>query len=92
MSKKRGSHEPDGLTVHYKQLGTVSMEELAHALIEDIKSIENLYNVRFVTGGYLKLYVTNEYGDKLPVRRPEGGKVSFIDTFHFKPACKDYEL
>lgn len=80
------------LTVDYKALGTISTQELMHAVIEDVHALEDLYAVRFVTGGRLFLPVTNQYGDPMRIRHPQGGPVSRIDTHHYRPACKDYDL
>lgn len=92
MGKKRGSFDPDGLTIGYKALGTISIDELAHALVEDIQALKEIYNIRFVTGPLLKLYATNEYGERIIVRRPTGGRIHYMDTHHYRPACKDYDL
>lgn len=93
MSKRKPINGPKGFTILYKQLGTISAEELLDALIEDIKAIQEDFDVAYITGGYLRLYVTNEYGDEVPVRRHRrGGRVLAIDTYHFRPACRDYDL
>jgi len=92
VGKKRGSFEPDGLTIDYKALGTISIDELAHALIEDIQALKDIYNIRYVRAPRLRLYATNEYGERVIVRRPTGGTIRYMDTHHFRPACKDYDL
>lgn len=92
MGKKRGSFNPDGLTIDYKALGTISIDELAHALIEDIQALKDIYNIQFVKGPRLRLQATNEYGERVIVRRPTGGRIRYMDTHHYRPACKDYDL
>lgn len=92
MRPRKGSFEPQGLLISYRQLGTISIEELRDALIEDMQALRELYNVRFVKAGRLKITVTNEYGEELVVRRPGGGRVYFMDTHHYRPACTDYDL
>ncbi|GHD99775.1 hypothetical protein GCM10008024_08550 [Allgaiera indica] len=92
MKTGKGSFEPSGLLIAYKQLGTISIEELAHAIVEDLGALKDIYNVRYVTAPRLKIFVTNEYGEELIVRRPGGGRIFYMDTHHFRPACKDYEL
>jgi hypothetical protein len=92
VGKKRGSFEPDGLTIDYKALGTISIDELAHAVIEDIQALKDIYRIQFVTAPRLRLYATNEYGERVVVRRPTGGKINYMDTHHYRPACKDYDL
>ena len=92
MSTRKGSFEPHGLLVSYKQLGTISIDELKHAVIEDINALKDIYNVRYVKACRLKLFVTNEYGEEYQVRRPGGGRIYYMDTHHYRPACKDYEL
>lgn len=92
MTNKKGPFEPGGLTVSYNQLGTISIDELAHAIIEDIKALKEVYNIQFVRGARLRLHVTNEYGEEIKVRRPVGGTIHFMDTHHYRPACKDYDL
>ena len=92
MTKKKGSDEPKGLTIAYNQLGTISVEELTHALLEDAIGLRDYYNIQYISGAYLTVFATNEYGEHVDVRRPGGGKVQRIDTFHYRPACKDYDL
>ena len=92
MSKDKGSFEPKGLTIGYRELGTISIDELAHALLEDIQALKDIYGVGFVKNTRLRLYVTNEYGEPVRVRRPAGGTARYLDTHHYRPACKDYEL
>jgi hypothetical protein len=92
MRNGRGSFEQQGLTISYKELGTISIDELMHALIEDIHALKDLYNVQYVKAPRLRFFVTNEYGEIIPVRRPGGGTISFMDTHHYRPACRDYDL
>jgi hypothetical protein len=84
--------EPGGLTIDYKLLGTISIDELAHAVWEDLQTLKDIYNIRYVRPTRLKLHVTDEYGDEIKVRRPGGGYVRYLRTHHYRPACKDYEL
>lgn len=90
--KNRGGFEPQGLTISYKELGTISIDELAHAVLEDIQALKDIYNVQYVKASRMKLLVTNEYGEVIRVCRPGGGRIHFMDTHHYRPACKDYEL
>lgn len=92
MSDIKKGFEPTGLVIAYKQLGTISIDELRDALIEDIQTLKDVYNVRYLKNARLKLFVTNEFGEELKVRRPGGGRVHYLDTHHFRPACKDYDL
>jgi hypothetical protein len=92
MTNNNRRLDASGLTVDYKMLGTISIEELAHALWEDIQTLRETYNVRYVKAPRLKLYVTDEYGEEIQVRRPGGGYLHYLRTHHFRPACKDYEL
>jgi len=92
VGKKRGSFEPNGLTIDYKALGTISIDELAHALIEDIQALKDNYNIRYVRRPRLRFLPTDEYGDEVRVRRPAGGTIRYMDTHHYRPACKDYDL
>lgn len=92
MTSKHKSFEPKGLTIGYKQLGTISIDEFAHALVQDIQALKDIYNISYVKGSRLKLFVTNEYGEELRVRRPTGGYIHYMDTHHYRPACKDYDL
>ena len=91
MSGDKGPFEFEGLTIGYKELGTVSIDELTDALVEDMKALKDIYNVRFVKGARLKLLVTNEYGEVVKVRRPGGGTARYLDTHHYRPSCLDYE-
>ena len=92
MTTKKGSPESQGLLIAYKQLGTISIDELKDALVEDINTLKDIYNVRYVKASRLKIFVTDEYGEELVVRRPGGGRVFYLNTHHYRPACKDYEL
>lgn len=92
MSYDRRSFEPQGLTVAYNKLGTITVEELKHALIEDLNTLQDVYNVQFVRISRIKFYPTDEYGREIRVRRPGGGRVHLLDTHHLKPMCKDYDL
>jgi hypothetical protein len=92
MSDKDKPFELGGLTISYKGLGTISIDELLHALAEDIHALKDIYNIGFVKGPRLRLYATDEYGTPVRVRRPTGGKLVFMDTVHYRPACKDYDL
>ena len=92
MARRKRPAPRDGLTLLYNELGTISIEEMAHAIIEDLHVLRDTYNVRYVRGSRLKLIVTDEHGDAVRVRRPGGGTVSSLYTNHFRPACTDYEL
>ncbi len=92
MGKGNNDFGPHGLIVSYRALGTISIEELAHALIEDIQALKDIYRISYVRGSRLKLIATNEYGEEISVQRPTGGSVFYLDTHHYRPACKDYDL
>ena len=86
------SNEPEGFLISYSKIGTVSIEELRNALIEDIHVLKDLYNIHYLRGARLKIFATDQYGREVKVRNAEGKKVYFLDTHHFMPACKDYDL
>ena len=92
MSTKKGYFGPEGLTIAYKELGTISIDEFMQAVIADVNALKDIYNVRYVKAPRIKLFVTNEYGEPVRVRRPTGGTINFMDTHHYRPACKDYDL
>ena len=92
MSTNNCSFGPDGLTIAYKELGTISIDEFKQALIADMGALKDIYNVRYVTAPRVKIIVTNEYGEPIKIRRPTGGTIHFMDTHHYRPACKDYDL
>jgi hypothetical protein len=92
MAKTEQTLEPNGLTISYNELGTISIDELAHAIWEDIQVLKDLYNVQYVKAPRLKLFFTNEYGEAVRLRRPGGGRIHYMDTHHYRPACKDYGL
>ena len=50
MTKNNRPYDSSGLMISYKQLGTINIDELAHAVIEDIQALKDTYNVRYVTG------------------------------------------
>jgi len=92
MRKQRGPFEPRGFTVDYSALGTISIEELTHALIADMKALKDDYNIHYVAGPRLTVRPTNEYGEDVRIFHPAGGRVFRIDTHHYRPSCMDYEL
>ncbi len=81
-----------GLTVEYKVLGTIPIDELLHAIVEDFQALKEIRNVQFVTGARLKLPVTDGYGQPVTVKRSNGHAMHQMHTYHHKPACKDYDL
>lgn len=89
MSKKDKCVE---LVIDYKSLGTISLDELQQAFWDDIQALKDIYHVQYVTAPTLRIPVTNEYGDPLQVKRPEGGTIHRMDTHHYHPACLDYKL
>jgi hypothetical protein len=92
MGNKHKDEKRQGLVIEYRELGTISIDELAHAVFEDIQALKEIYNVHYVKGARLRLPITNEYGENLTVTRPSGGRIFRMDTHHFRPACKDYDL
>jgi len=92
MDKGKSFKDRNIATIEYKTLGTISVEQLAQALWEDIKALQEFYGVKFVTGAKLEIPATNEYGDPLPVRHPDGHIVRRYATHHYRPACLDYQL
>lgn len=89
MARKQ---KDNAILIEYRGLGTVSMEELAHALIADLHAIRDEFNVKFCSNVRLRIPVTNEYGEPLVPRRDCGTQVSKIDSFHYRPFCLDYDL
>lgn len=92
MTSNNGPFKPDGLTISYKELGTVSIDEWIHAFLEDMQALKKDFNVSYVKVLRIKMYVTNEYGEEVKLRRPGGGSIHFMHTNHYRPACMDYEL
>jgi hypothetical protein len=90
--QSKGPWEPDGLTISYKELGTVNIDEWIHAFLEDMQALKKNYNISYVRVPQIKVYATNEYGEEIKVRRPGGGSIHFMHTNHYRPACMDYEL
>ena len=86
MGNDREPFDPSGFTVEYRLLGTISIDELKHAILEDIHVLKDIYNIRYVTASRLKLFATNEYGERIKVRRPGGGYVYYMHTHHYRPA------
>lgn len=92
MVKKSKDDKTPGLMIEYRELGTISIEELTHAIIQDLQALREIYNVEFVKGARLRVPVTNQYGELRNVYRPGGGTLHRIDTHHYRPSCLDYEL
>ncbi len=92
MTKNKRPHGPPNLTISYKELGTISIDEMTHALVGDMQALKEIYNVRFIKGARLTILSTNEYGEAAKVRRPQGGSIHYMDAHHFRPSCLDYDL
>ena len=92
MGNKNKDHRRQGLVIDYRELGTISINELGHAVFEDVQSLKDIYHCHYVKGARLWLPITNEYGDDLEVKRQDGRRIFRMDTHHFRPACKDYDL
>ena len=92
MSGKNGRFQPDGLTISYKELGTVSIDEWIHAFLEDMQTLKQEFNVAYVKVPRIKMYVTNEDGEEVKLCRPGGPCIHFMYTNHYRPSCMDYEL
>jgi hypothetical protein len=93
MAKKDKGRELPVLTIDYGLLGTVSLDELKHALIEDLNILKEHFGVRYVRGMALKLPVTDAHGERTQVFYPNGGPPLYrMHTQHYRPACKDYDL
>ncbi len=92
MSTEKGSFERRGLFIAYRELGTINIDEFKQALIADMNALKDIYDIHYVKDARLNILVTNEYGEELRVRRPTGGTIRFMDTHHYRPACKDYDL
>ena len=80
------------LIVDYRRLETISERELIDALIEDILIMKEKYGVKYYTGAKLTLWVTNEHGDPVSIKRRNGERVKWLNTSHYRPACLDYDL
>jgi hypothetical protein len=80
------------LIVDYKSLKTISVSEFRQALWEDIKALSDFYNVHYTTGPKLIVPCTNEFGDPVIIKHPDGHVVRRYDTHYYRPACLDYHL
>lgn len=80
------------LIIDYRRLGTVSEKQLIDALIHDIRMIEQEFGVKFYTGAKLFVWASDEYGAPRSFRRSGGGRVTWLNTTHYRPACLDYDL
>jgi len=92
MADNKGSKDARGFIIAYKDLGTINIDELVHALVEDLHMLKDSYNVQYLRGASLKFYPTDEYGQSVRIMRPTGGSVEYVTTQHYRPACKDYDL
>lgn len=90
--KKQNSRYRGSSTVDYKTLGTISIEQFAQAIWEDLKALKDIYGVSYVTASKLVVAPTNEYGDPVVIRHPDGHVVKRCDTHYYRPACMDYQL
>lgn len=81
-----------GLLIDYGMLGVIHIDELVHAIAEDIAALKAENNIGFVRAPRLRFIPTDEFGDEVAVRQPSKGEVNYLRTLHYRPACKDYEL
>jgi len=63
----------DPVEIDYKGLGTIAIDELKQAIVEDIDALKNQFGVSFVTGVKMIVPVTNEFGDPVVVKRRHVG-------------------
>ena len=92
MSGNRKWLQPDGLTISYKKLGTVSIDEWIHPFLEDMQMLKQEFNAGYVKVQRIKMHVTNEYGEEVKLCRPGGPRIHFMYTNHYRSSCMDYEL
>jgi hypothetical protein len=57
-----------------------------------MQTLKQEFNVGYVKVSRIKMYVTNEYGEEVKLRRPGGPCIHFMYTNHYRPSCMDYEL
>lgn len=46
-------------------MGAISIDELQHALADDIHALKDVYNIKFVKGTRLRLCATDGYGRRI---------------------------
>lgn len=85
-------NKPHHLTIDYRALGTVSLSEFRQAVLTDLAALENELGIAFMTAPKLIIPITNEYGDPVSFRKLTDRSQTRIDTHHYRPACKDYDL
>lgn len=92
MKYDKRPNNSSSLVIDYRDLGTISVTEMMHAVIEDAHILTDVYNINFVKGSRLKVFATDEYGQPVRIINPAGGAIQYMPTHHLRPACKDYEL
>ncbi|MCC7428665.1 MAG: hypothetical protein IT557_17370 [Alphaproteobacteria bacterium] len=83
---------PHYLTIDYRSLGTISLAEFRQALLTDLAALQDELHVEFMTAPRLVIPITNEYGDPVRFNDLTNRSLTRIDTHHYRPACKDYDL
>jgi len=63
----------DPVEIDYKGLGTIAIDELKQAILEDIDALKNQFGVSFVTGVKIIVPATNEFGDPVVIKRIHDG-------------------
>ncbi len=81
----------NALIIEYRNLGTISMRELANAIVADLVAIREEFGIQYAKNVRLTVPATNEYGEPIKPRRASGASVEKIDTFHYRPSVLDYE-
>lgn len=87
--KKNNSHI---LQINYRVLGTISLDEFRQALWADLAALDTDLRVEFLKAPILRIPITTAHGDPIPLYHLTERPMYRIDTHHYRPACKDYEL
>ncbi|PQO21997.1 hypothetical protein C2I36_15325 [Rhodobacteraceae bacterium WD3A24] len=73
-------------------LGTISISEFRQALLTDLAALQDEFGIEYLRAPRLTVPITNEYGDPIAFSALTDRHRTRIDTHHYRPACKDYDL
>ena len=83
--------KPNHLTIDYRLLGTISLAEFRQALLTDLAILEDDFHIQYMTGPRLHVPITDELGHGIAFSALTDRQRTWIETHHYRPACKDYE-
>lgn len=90
--EEKSQKSTGSLTVDYVRMGVMTIDELKQALWTDLQILKDERRVKYIKAPRLKLQPTDENGEPAPVRDRDGKTLHRMHTYHYRPACMDYDF